>query len=245
MGSTALSSLLLSFAAVVFAGAQDTTPKSEPLVSLHVIDDDSGKPIERFRVLPGTPFSGTSEDAVAVWQPHLTREATDGLFEWPQERTYPTFRLRVEADGYKPAMTPWLQKSTGPHEVSVRLHRDSGIEGRVLTSNGKPAGGATLAIALPNRSVRLKGRTIAGAGQPPAEKPGDRWRQPFTVAAGADGRFRLPSETDPSALLVVVHETGYLQKPFVEWSDADGEPASAKELILQPWGKISGRLAHG
>jgi hypothetical protein len=240
--ATACLFLVTSPSAVVNA-AQDATRKSEPLVTLKVVDDETGQPIERFRVLPGTPFSGTDDDAVAVWQPHLIRDATDGEFFWPRERTYPIFRLRVEAEGYQPAATTWLQKTTSPHQMTLRLDRDAGIAGHVVTPDGQPAAGAMLAIALPNRTIRLNGREIAGAAQAPAEKPGDRWRQPFTVAANADGGFRLPTETDPSALLIVVHESGYLQKPFAELSAADTEPASARELKLQRWGEISGAVA--
>src|SRR5687768_3034297 len=87
------------------ANAQDTSQKSNVLVLLHVFDDETGAVIEQFRVLPGTPYTETGVDDVAVWQPHLTRESVGGRYEWPQERTYATFRLRVEANGYRPAMT--------------------------------------------------------------------------------------------------------------------------------------------
>ena len=73
-------------------------------------------------------------------------------------------------------------------------------------------------------------------------KLSDRWRKPLAIATDADGRFRIPTETDPSALLVAVHESGYLQRPFSDLVKAVREPAYATELNLQPWGKISGHI---
>ena len=217
----------------------------QPLVALSVVDEETGTPVERFRVLPGVPYSGTDEASVAVWQPHLVRESTGGRYEWPRERSYETFRLRAEADGYRPSMTTWLRKADGSREVTIRLRRDPGIRGVLLLPDGSPAAGATLGIALPNRTLRLSGRAIDRAGEPPAEKPGDRWRQPITARADADGRFRLPAETDPAALLVVVHEAGYLERPFAELLGTDAEPTPARELRLAPWGRIAGRVLWG
>jgi hypothetical protein len=142
-------------------------------------------------------------------------------------------------------MTAWLRKSAGPQKVTVRLRGDSRLKGRVLTPDGKPAAGACLGIALPNRTLRLKGRAIAGAGEPPAEKVSDRWRQPFTVEAGADGRFQIPSESDPSALLAVVHESGYLQRPVTELAGEDADQTAEHQLQLAGWGQITGRMMQG
>src|SRR4051812_17004678 len=162
----------------------------QPLVALSVLDEETSDPVERFLVIPGVPYSGTDQRSVAAWQPHLVREATGGRYEWPQERSYERFRLRVEADGYRPSTTAWLRRSDGPREVTLRLRRDPGIRGVILSPDGSPAAGATLGVALPNRRLRLTGRTIEHAGESPAEKLVDRWRQPITTRADAGGRFR-------------------------------------------------------
>ena len=155
------------------------------------------------------------------------------------------FRLRVEADGYRPWMTAWLREADGPWETTIRLRRDPGIHGVVLLPDGSPAAGATLGISLPNRTLRLNGRAIDRADEPPAEEPVDRWRQPITARADAGGRFRLRAESDPAALLVVVHTGGYLERPLAELLGDDAEPISAQELRLAPWGRIAGRVLWG
>lgn len=224
----------------VLAGAPSTSD-DPPLVTILAVDHETGARVERFRVIPGVPYSGTADRAVAVWQPHLVAESVDGRFPWSSARSYETFRLRVEADGYRPSSTEWLRKKDDPKEITIRLVRDPGLQGVVLQPDGSPASGATLGIALPNRTLRLKGRSIAGSDEPPAKKISDRWRQPVTVKADAQGRFRLPPESDPSALLVVVHETGYIERPFAELPIKDDPP----KLKLAPWGRIDGRILWG
>jgi len=232
---------LLAVAAWATPSPADATNADEPLVTLHVVDQETGGPIERFVVVPGTPYDG---NAVAVWQPHLARESTAGRFEWPRKRTYDQFRLRVEADGYRPAVTDWLLNKDGPQEITLPLIRDVGLAGRIVTPDGTPAAGAVLAIALPNREIRIEGRTIVGTDSPPAEKLGDRWRRPFTTKADGDGRFHLPPETDPTALLVAVHDDGILQQPFSKLAEdiASRGEAGDHELQLLPWGQVSGRV---
>ena len=243
--TTVLLAAILTTIAPPESPALNARGVDRPLVSLSVVDEETGAPVERFRALPGVPYSGTDERSVAVWQPHLLRESAGGRYEWPRERSYETFRLRAEADGYRPSMTPWLRKADGTREVTIRLRRDPGIRGVILRPDGSPAAGATLGIALPNRTLRLAGRTIDRAGEPPAEKPGDRWRQPLTARADADGRFRLPAETDPAALLVVVHQDGYIERPFAELLGKDAKPLPDRELHLAPWGRIEGRVLWG
>lgn len=217
----------------------------EPLVRLAVVDAETGAPVERFVVVPGVPYSDRNQPPIASWQPHLVRESTGGQYDWPRARSYKEFRLRVEADGYRPSNTPWIRAADGPKKLTIQLRKDAGLRGVIVTQGATPAAGAVLGIALPNRTLRLNGRTIEHAFDPPAAKPSDRWRQPIAVRADADGRFRLPAESDPAALLVVVHESGYLERPLAELLGPEGQAVSARILRLNPWGRISGRLLWG
>ena len=44
--------------------------------------------------------------------------------------------------------------------------------------------------------------------KPAPERPSDRWRWPRLVQADAQGGFQLPSESDPTAAVLIVHESG-------------------------------------
>ncbi len=209
------------------------------LVDGQVVDADSGDPIKSFRVLPGTPYRGDG-NAVAVWQPHMIREMTDGVFRWPRTRGYKEMRFRVEADGFRPATTNWLGVG-GPYmRLKVHLRRDPGIRVIVLTPEGSPATDATIAIGLPNRGIRLDGCRVDGVGEPESSRLSDQWRRPETVQTDADGQCVVPAESDPNATLCVVHPDGYLEMPFSKFTELASQ--APLPLELKPWGRIRGKV---
>jgi hypothetical protein len=113
------------------------------------------------------------------------------------------FQLRIEADGYVSVTSDWIAKDDATWVVTAKMLRDPGIRGLVLTPEGEPAAGATFAIGLPNREIRLDGKTVAGADEPLPDKLGNRWRQPVIVQADEDGRFKLPRTYRVTRLRVI------------------------------------------
>lgn len=214
------------------------------LVDGGVYDWETGEPVEAFRVIPGVPMSEFEghESIGAVWQPHQIREMSGGKFQWPRTTGYKKMRFRVEAEGYQPSMTPWTERG-GPYtKMRVYLRRDLGIEGTVVDADGEPVDDAIMAIGLPNRHIELDGVSINGIETRPSGRLSDRWRVPEAVRSETDGRFRLPSETDPSAVLCVVHSNGILVQPFEEIRERYKNSKPLK-LRLQRWAVIQGRVA--
>ena len=236
--------ILLALGAACGADAVDE-PTDEArrsfLIDGQVVDADTGEPIESFRVVPGTPYRDAGNGAaVAVWQPHMIREMTDGVFQWPRTRGYKEMRFRVEADGYRPATTLWLGVG-GPYmRLKVHLRRDPGIEVVVIKPDGSVADEATVAIGLPNRGVRLDQYRVDGAGEPPLSRLSDQWRRPRSVQTDALGRCRVPEETDSVAVLCVSHREGYLEMPYKEFAQRAQNPPV--ELELKKWGRIHGQV---
>ena len=237
--------LLLPFAALMAwpADADDDfqTARRMYLIDGHVVDTETGEPIESFRVLPGTPYRAAEGDApIAAWQPRMIQEMKEGVLRWPRTRGYKQMRFRVEADGYRPATTNWLGVG-GPYmRLKVHLRRDPGIEAIVITPDGTPAKDATVAIGQPNRGVRLDGCRIAGIDKPPSSRLSDQWRQPQTVRTSADGHCVVPPESDPIAVLCVVHPDGFLEMPLEAFINAARQ--SPVELQLRPWGRVRGKV---
>lgn len=53
-----------------------------------------------------------------------------------------------------------------------------------------------------------------------------------------DGRFTLPTEVDPTAVVLILHGDGVYLKPYAEWKE---DP----HAILEPWGRINGHVQWG
>jgi len=115
------------------------------------------------------------------------------------------------------------------------LRRDPGIEGRVHTPAGKPVAGATVAIGMANDEIVALGGTQVSHGQ---VRGGRIWpRQHRKAETDADGRFTLPMEIQPAAV-VVAHEVGVAVLSYQEFQ-------SQPQIQLKPWGRIEGRVLWG
>jgi hypothetical protein len=211
-------------------------------IAITVLDAKSNRPIPEFRVLAGIragavarEFEERTGKEVVNWQPHTLRVGTDGHLLWPLARAYDEMALRVEADGFAPLKRSWIKKADGPRRLVLHLREDPGIRGRVLQPDGKPAAGATLALAMPQKDAVLENGRLRGKDEPLPENAGDRWRRPVIVEANVDGEFRLPTENDAAAAVLVTHDSGAAEMPYAEL-------AKSAEVILRPWGRVEGRV---
>ena len=108
----------------------------------------------------------------------------------------------------------------------IRLQRDPGVKGRALLPNGQPAAGAQVAIAMAAREVRIADGEIVV--QPLAEDASlrDRWDRPFLTTTDDQGRFTLPTEIAPSAV-IITHTEGIAAISYQDF------PANS-EVTLEP-----------
>jgi beta-lactamase regulating signal transducer with metallopeptidase domain len=210
-------------------------------IRISVLNSTGDKGIPEFRVIAGMDGSSVSEEyaartgrTVINWQPHTCRIGKEGDYTWPLDKAYDEMAIRVEADGYAPQVFWPVLKAKGVQHIVFQLTEDKGVAGRVLTPDGKPAAGATVALALAQKDAYLEGGKIRGDGEPLPEKPGDRWRRPTLVKTDAEGRFKLPTEYDPAAILIV-HESGVRELAYDAWQ-------KSPEVTLQGWGNIAGQI---
>lgn len=210
-------------------------------IRLSVLNAKGDRGIPEFRVIAGLSSGGVSSEfekrtgkTVVSWQPHTCRIGKEGDYVWPLDQAYPEMALRVEADGYQPQVMTGVKKANGVQHIVFLLAEDKGVAGRALKPDGKPAAGATVALALPQQEIVWEGGTLRGADAPMPEQPGDRWRRPRLVKTDAEGRFRLPTEFDPAAVLVI-HESGVLEMAYDAWH-------KSPEVTLQKWGSIAGQV---
>jgi hypothetical protein len=209
-------------------------------IHVAVLDATGRNPIKAFQVIAGvrSQAGGGKAKEVVNWQPHTLRQGRDGGLVWPLDRAYDEMALRVEADGYAPQVLAWLKKSQGPQKVVFELVADKGTTGRALTPDGNPAAGATVALAMVQRDAVIENGKLRHADAPEPERPSDRWRWPRLVRADAQGRFQLPSESDPTAAVLIVHESGVRELALADFKQKP-------ELAIQPWGRIEGKVQWG
>jgi hypothetical protein len=214
-------------------------------IAIAVVDAVTKEPISRFRILAGIKSSGgaaerlkgkSDEPEPANWQPDTLTVGENGAGFYSRDECYDETMFRVEADGYEPQTTHWIGRPDRAMVVVLRLVADTGVGGRIFQPDGQPAAGATVAIAMPGkRQVRVEDGQIRDARDPKSTDESDRWRRPTLVRTDAEGRFRLPAETDPRAVALVVHESGTVDMNFADFRQQ-------AEITLRPWGRIEGRV---
>jgi protocatechuate 3,4-dioxygenase beta subunit len=214
------------------------------VLSGKVVDDDTGKPLNRFTVLPGrkppvntaTPPPQTVLQALTkpfrkapttpwnelpYWYFMHREIITNGSFsiEFPQLTSTPM--LRIEADGYLSEDTPPLPWSTN---MVVRLKSGRGPRGIILQPSGKPAVGAHVVFGAAREQYSLgDDGKLSAYGR-------DEWVQ----TTDSSGRFSFKPRND-GRLVFVEHASGWMQ---VEAEDFSRE----RTIDLQPWAVMSGRL---
>ena len=218
-------------------------------VAAHIIavQDSTGKAIPAFRIIAGVRSSVSADFekkhncSVVNWQSHMLREGKDGRLEWSlSEKSYDEMVLRIEADGYVPQMTGWLKKAEGAQEITFQLAPDPGIRGSVQThGGGRWAHDATVVLGMIRREIRIKGATFPELDLGPEPKTlRDQWDRPRVFQPDEQGRFTLPDEVDPTAVVLILHGDGVYLKPYAEWK-------KSPHVQLEPWGRINGRVRWG
>jgi RNA polymerase sigma factor (sigma-70 family) len=199
-------------------------PADLPQVKLHgtVVDADTGKPIQTFRVLLGTE-SPIRTDA-SLFNARLIGEGRDGHFEWQMPRGG-GFRLQAEADGYLASVSEERNYGNAGDQFTFKLHRSTTLVGRVLMPDGAPARNAELSLTGPNM-----GPVMPSPGK--LMEPNSGFEASAT-RSDDEGNFRLVTMTGAKGL-AVVHESGTALLTF--------ETATNAPIVLQPWGAVEGTL---
>ncbi|MFM9962446.1 MAG: M56 family metallopeptidase [Planctomycetaceae bacterium] len=208
-----------------------------------VVDAETRKVIDRIRMVP-TSVNGDDTKNI-TWQSQYLKDFTDGRFLYETDRPWDKTRLRIEAAGYRPAITRVVNKGEVV-ELEIKLERRI-LAGVVRLPNGQPAAKAQVGLASWTNEVNLH------VGKLSYGHHGEKLRK--VVETDEQGRFVMPAEIDPS-VLVVAHAEGYAERANAETTlartkpvgsaEADDKPAEDTAVIeLQPWGRVEGRVLMG
>jgi RNA polymerase sigma factor (sigma-70 family) len=214
-------------------------------ISGRALDAVSGQPIPNVRVIPA---GAEREDPDRItWQSQYLKEFKDGRFIYETDRPWDKTMLRIEADGYRPAMTRAVAKGEKAVVIDVKLERGV-FAGVVLLPDGRPAVKADVAVASHTNEVTVRSAKLSYGGH------GARLRK--VVQTDEQGRFEVSAEIDPS-MLVVAHDAGYAEMITIPPVTARGaqrvQPAvqakpqdnRALKVTVRPWGRVEGRVMAG
>lgn len=226
------------------AGAEKSGPPPIVLAG-RVVDDKTGEPIPRARVIPGyhPPVSTMPRPAKPIlnqvlepfarktvpwnerpfWWLARAEAVTNGNFLVEFIPLSSTPMLRAEAEGYQPCETPPIPTNTS--SLVIRLKRGEGPSGIILLPNGQPAEGATIIYAASQEQFGLHGRALSTYGQREGQQ-----------TTGKDGKFSFP--------LRAYGQTLFAASPAGWAEEAVERGGEGLKLRLKPWAALAGTLMY-
>jgi protocatechuate 3,4-dioxygenase beta subunit len=185
-------------------------------ISGSVVDAETRQPIKKFRVV-----HGTRRRKQADWNGRGGSKFADGQYHVRETSDAPIYLLRIEAEGYWPAVSREIKNDEGNVSIDFRLTKGKDVEGIVLTPEGTPAVGAKVALG------RVGARVSIVNGEIDEIKTAGVDRQ----HTDSSGRFHLGPQSSDFAL-VITHPSGYAH---VECSHR-----SPTVFKLTPWARLEG-----
>jgi hypothetical protein len=195
-----------------------------PTISGMVVDARTHKPIADFTAQIGYSFPGQ----LSWFGNESPQSFHDGQYKVTSRVNVVghgvTWRVRVEARGYLPAVSPRL----GAHAAhNFQLQPGHDLQGRVLQADGRPAAHATVALVLPGQLLFVLNGEFA-----PQQTP--RSNAQAQIVTGPDGQYDFPPQSG-HFLLVALSDQGIVQ--------ADQNAlAKSTHIRLVPWGGVRGQL---
>ena len=188
-------------------------------ISGSVLDDQTGRPVEHYRVINGW----TSYRNAPLWErdnEQTPPEHSGGRFELTEDLERDGYAIRIEADGYLPAESKILHGQDGDQTFTFRLKAAAEISQTLHASDGKPLADADMLV------VNASSQIIIDDGAPT--------RQTYTLRTktDSDGHFRLPPQSGEYRLMVL-HPQG-----FAELSPKD--LGGTAPIVVPPWAAVEG-----
>jgi RNA polymerase sigma factor (sigma-70 family) len=206
--------------------------KSPTMLTGTVVDAETNRPIERFRVVPGVPMEGrggASEPSLLwLFKQARTIQADHYSIDFQSYDPFPSTpsRVRIDAEGYASVVSPTYGPDDGLQRFDASLTRDAGLSGIVRGPDGQPAKDVALYLATGNIQISIENNVLRPINY-----------EPDKARTDADGRFWLARPSEPF-VLVAIGDSGMAVLRGVEI------PTPA-DIGLQAWGRIEGTARVG
>ncbi len=192
------------------------------VITCRVTDAETGQPLPKCVIVKGVGFKGV--DRIS-WNRRTAADVYGGAFTVSFDEPNDTMYVRVEALGFKPAVSRAFRFDEAAQSFDFVLERAETVTGIVQLSDGKPAEGVDVILATEADQVLFDGGRFESRTSAPRSK------------TGPDGRFWFTAPTG-DFLLVALGDAGY----------ADASPADlakSGKLTLEPWGRLEGAVMAG
>lgn len=200
------------------------TPPKALVVSGTVVDAKTKKPVPNFRATPGLR---NKDPRIGInWDVRSSFEATKGKYSVRQTREQIAHMIRIEAEGYKVAVSRDIQSNEGAIEINFELEPAADIAATVQSSEGIPAVGAKIALGVAGSQINIENGDVD-----------DSSTYATRVNTDAKGQFNIPSREE-TFQLVITHAEGfaYFKSP---------EQAIDNVITLTPWARGEGTFQIG
>jgi WD40 repeat protein/beta-lactamase regulating signal transducer with metallopeptidase domain/uncharacterized GH25 family protein/glutathione peroxidase-family protein len=194
-----------------------TVTLQSPLrVAGSIVDSETNTPLSKCTIMTGWEY----EDGRAPeWQRLVSaKRITNGRYEFDFMQKLFAHRIRVEAEGYMPAVSRVFKPANGDKgrvTCDFKLRKAPPLTGTVVDSTGRP---------LVDAEVYLATNLLVVNDRKPWSQTLMNARMARTDAAG---RFELPPEIEPF-YLVVLHDQGYAVT-------AEKQFAQTPTIRIEPW----------
>ncbi len=192
------------------------------IVSGTVVDAETGKPVESFKMIGGIVFDERP--------PHWERDerfkpSSGGTFQYELSFPYPGYALRIEAPGYMPAESRVFKQEERQVKLEFKLVKGKDVSGVIHLPDGSPAVGVQVVLGFPGQMIYLvNGKDLNDRGC-------------ITTTTDEQGKYAFPPQTG-SYVVVAFSEKGYAQ---VE----SEELAKSPDITLQAWAVVEGEVRNG
>lgn len=194
---------------------------SQLMITGNVVDAVTKNPIESFRVIPGLVWQNANE---VFWTRRDSFDARDGQFRLTEDRMDARHAIRIEAAGYRPAVSRFIKIDEGDVSLNFELQTATPVNARILRPDGTPAVGAEAAIGISGTQIGVNNGEFSGT-----------FAQ--LVQANSSGSLTFAPDTAPIRI-IVLDASGY--------ADAVIQPnESSKEIQLTAWARVHGTLTQG
>jgi len=194
-------------------------------VSGKVVDAETKEAIKEFNVLRGIKWE--NNDRVS-WQrdSYNMKSFTDGKYTMSFTYPYPGHLIRIEADGYLPAVSKVFKSDEAKQSWDFELQKGTGPAGVVFTPEESPAESANVCVITKNQNLYIEN------GNPRKNN-----NNQIVIDTDGKGKFAIPPQTEAYKLLVL-HESGYAEISEQQFADSN-------EIFLQKWAQAEGYVFIG